>query len=106
MNINKIIRKNSLQDVNDFFSKTDLKVLDLIPGESWNGEFDRLPDREKFFDKEYMLQFLEKTHEKERPGKLIWGENYNYDSTGTILKKEEVYEFPQIYFFPLEERKK
>lgn len=35
---------------------------------------------------------IEKTHEKERPGKLIWGENYNYDSTGTILKKEEVYD--------------
>lgn len=68
---NKIIRKNSLQDVNDFFSKTDLKVLDLIPGESWNGEFDRLPDREKFFDKEYMLQFLEKTHEKEKKMEFI-----------------------------------
>ncbi len=25
-------------------------------------------------------------------GKLIWGENYNYDSTGTVLKKEEVYD--------------
>ena len=27
-----------------------------------------------------------------RPGKLIWGENYNYDSTGTVLEKEEIYD--------------
>ena len=29
---------------------------------------------------------------QERPGKLIWGENYNYDSTGTVLEKEEIYD--------------
>lgn len=30
--------------------------------------------------------------QKDQSGKLIWGENYNYDSTGTILEKEEVYD--------------
>ncbi len=29
---------------------------------------------------------------QDRPGKLIWGENYNYDSTGTVLEKEEIYD--------------
>jgi CMP-N-acetylneuraminate monooxygenase len=67
LSYNKITVKNSLQQVNNFFSNTNLKVLDLIPGESWdNGKFSRLPDREKFFDEEFKLEFLKNTHEKEK----------------------------------------
>ena len=29
---------------------------------------------------------------REQTGELIWGENYNYDSTGTMLEKEEIYD--------------
>ena len=64
---NEIIVKNSLEHVNNYFSRTNLKVLDLIPGESWdNNGFKRLPDREKFFDNKFMSEFLKNTHEKEK----------------------------------------
>ena len=28
---------------------------------------------------------------KDEPGKMIWGESYNYDSTGTVLEHKELY---------------
>ena len=34
----------------------------------------------------------EKLSDLEHSGQLIWGENYNYDSTGTVLEKEEIYD--------------
>lgn len=63
---NEIIKKNSLSQVVKFFKNSKINVLDLIPGESWDGKFIRVADREKFFDDNYKQKSLKKIHEKEK----------------------------------------
>ena len=59
---NKIMTKSTLPQVVKFFKNTKFKVLDLIPGESWNGEFSRINNRERYFDNEFMDNFLHEKH--------------------------------------------
>lgn len=54
-------KKNSLDSVVDFLKDSSVKVLDLIPGESWDGEHNivnRVSNREKFFKKEFIRSYL------------------------------------------------
>ena len=62
----QIMIKNSLRQVVKFFHNTKVKVLDLIPGESWDGKFNRVPNREKFFDENFMGKYLKEKHETEK----------------------------------------
>jgi CMP-N-acetylneuraminate monooxygenase len=65
----KMQRKNTLETVVKFFKNKKIKVLDLIPGESWNGvsgNITRYPEREKFFNEDFMLQYLHNTYESEK----------------------------------------
>jgi len=59
---NKIMTKTRLPQLVKFFKNTKFEVLDLIPGESWNGEFSRINNRERYFDHEYMDNFLHEKH--------------------------------------------
>ena len=55
--------KNSLESVINYLKDSPVKVLDLIPGESWDGEYNiinRVSNREKFFKKEFIRNYLKK----------------------------------------------
>lgn len=57
----KTRKKNSLDSVVNFLKHSPVKVLDLIPGEIWDGQHDkihRVPNREKFFKKEFLYNYL------------------------------------------------
>jgi len=61
--------KNSLETVVKYFKNKDVKVLDLIPGETWDGlsgKISRIPEREKYFDENFMLNYLSETYENEK----------------------------------------
>jgi len=65
----KIQIKNTLETVVKYFKNKNVQVLDLIPGESWDGmsrKIIRRPDREKFFDKNFMFKYLQDTYESEK----------------------------------------
>jgi CMP-N-acetylneuraminate monooxygenase len=65
----KIQRKNTLETVVKFFKNKKIKVLDLIPGESWDGasgKINRNPERERFFDENFMFKYLQDTNEFEK----------------------------------------
>jgi len=51
--------QNTINDVKSIFEGTDTLVLDLLPGESWNEEFFRIPEREKYFDNDFKRKYLE-----------------------------------------------
>ena len=51
--------QNTINDVKSVFEGTDTLVLDLLPGESWNEEFFRIPEREKYFDNDFKRKYLE-----------------------------------------------
>jgi CMP-N-acetylneuraminate monooxygenase len=63
------IRMNTPRDVVDFLSGHDVRVLDLLPGESWDGETDwrtRRTDRDRLYDdthKESVIRRLYESHE-------------------------------------------
>ena len=55
--------KNRPQDIYRFFANSPLKILDLLPGESWdgkNGKFVRRKDRELVYKKSYLISYLKK----------------------------------------------
>ena len=65
----KMKPNNTINDVKNFFKNESVEILDLFPGESWNGEnkkIQRVPNREKFLDKEYFYKYLETNFEKEK----------------------------------------
>ena len=65
----KMQRKNTLETVVKFFKNKKIKVLDLIPGESWNGisgNITRHSEREKFFNEDFMFQYLHNIYESEK----------------------------------------
>ena len=60
-NFVEIQPKNRLTSVLDFFKNEKVKILDLLPGESWDGinnNFLRKIDREKFYEKEFLFNYL------------------------------------------------
>jgi CMP-N-acetylneuraminate monooxygenase len=65
----KIKKKKSLLDVLNFFEGDDVEVLDLFPGESWNGEnkkINRRSNRNKFFDDSFHYNYLKKAFARDK----------------------------------------
>ena len=55
-------QKNTPYTVIEYLKDLPVKVLDIFPGESWNGEKDvfvRMEDREKFFQQKHIENFIE-----------------------------------------------
>ena len=81
--------KNSLQTVKEFFKDTQIKVLDLIPGESWDGDSDTMDRRaghEKFFSEKFMLDYLKNQYKKEK-------------NIGYVPKKFDISEAEIMHYF-------
>ncbi|MCS3655564.1 Rieske 2Fe-2S domain-containing protein [Salinibacter ruber] len=83
------MEKNSLKDVVDAFSGSDVDVIDLYPGESWGFEsekFDRVwGNRERIRDGKYVKNFAEKKYGNEKFEK--------YYPTGKVLEKSDAVEY-------------
>ena len=83
----KMQPKNRPSDVVKYFSNKNIKVLDLLPGESWDGKaqkFTRNINREKIFEKEYLYEYLKNQYEVEKNQKIILD---NFDLTQNELKE-------------------
>lgn len=65
-----LLKKNRPSDVTTYLADNDVTVLDLLPGESWDGKDNtiyRREDRERFFDEEFKEQYLQNTYESQSP---------------------------------------
>jgi len=65
--------KNRLNSVIDFFKNDKVKIIDLLPGESWDGKentFHKQTDREKFYKKDFLFNYLIKKFELEQKNKV------------------------------------
>lgn len=70
----KMQPKNRLDDVINFFKSSDVEVIDLLPGESWDGKqkkFFRRINRNDYFKKEYMFNYLTQKFESAEKNKKI-----------------------------------
>ena len=70
----KMKKRTSLSDIVNYFKDEKIQVLDLIPGESWDGQsgnITRRPDREKFSDDEFRYKYLKDAFEKKNPYEFI-----------------------------------
>jgi len=70
----KTKKRNTLNDILNHFRDEKVQILDLIPGESWDGQSGnimRRSDREKFFDDEFRYKYLADKFEKNKPHKFI-----------------------------------
>tara|TARA_B110000196_G_scaffold270642_1_gene245753 strand:- start:7401 stop:9257 length:1857 start_codon:yes stop_codon:yes gene_type:complete len=79
--------KNNLSDVINHFTDENIQVLDLLPGESWDGQtqkFTRHTDREIFYNKEYLYTYLKNQYEIEKNQKSI---SEDFDITHDDLKQ-------------------
>ncbi len=88
----KIQKKNTLETVVKFFKNKKIKVLDLIPGESWNGVSGgiiRRPDREKFFNENFMFKYLQDIYELEKKNEI--------KSIKFNLTQEEIKEYFELF---------
>ena len=63
--------QNTINDVKRTFEGKEVEVLDLLPGESWNGNFSRIPKREKFFDDDFKLNYLKKKFEDDNESNVF-----------------------------------
>jgi CMP-N-acetylneuraminate monooxygenase len=71
------MEKNRPSDVADYLNDHKVTVLDLLPGEIWNGQDDsieRRPNRERFLDEDFKEQYLQNTFESKEP---IVNESFN-----------------------------
>jgi len=63
----QIASKNRISDVVDFFKKSQVKVIDLLPGEGWNAAnntFSRRPDHNLVYEQKYLFDNLDREFEK------------------------------------------
>lgn len=63
--IAKLHKKNTPKTVIDFFkeNKINCKVLDMFPGESWEGKnIQKRDDHNRFFDRSHVIPFLEENY--------------------------------------------
>lgn len=60
----RLMRRNTVDDVVRAFAESNVQVVDLLPGETWDlstGQIKRLwRQRERLYDREYMLRYLER----------------------------------------------
>jgi CMP-N-acetylneuraminate monooxygenase len=64
----ELMKKNRPFDVAEYLDDHKMTVLDLLPGEVWYGQSDRIdrrPNREQFFDEEFKEQYLQNTLESQ-----------------------------------------
>lgn len=83
----KIKKGISLNDVKSEFEFSDVKILDLMPGESWDGNknfISRVQNREKFFDDDYLFSYLKKINNEQTMTKFLL---INNDLTHNQLKE-------------------
>ena len=63
--IAKLQIKNTPRTITNFFKNQDIRVLEMFPGESWNGtsnDFFKRHDRETFFDRGNTLKYLDENY--------------------------------------------
>jgi len=66
----ELLEKNRPSDVSGHLNDHNVTVLDLLPGEAWYGQGDRVirrTNREQFFDEEFKEQYLLETFESQDP---------------------------------------
>src|SRR5262249_25100927 len=65
-----VMKRNTLDDVVRTFAESQVKVVDLLPGERWNaatGEFVRREgERNRWFDHEFMLSQMEEVYDNQQ----------------------------------------
>lgn len=57
-----LMAKNTLQDVLNYFENTHVKVIDLLPGDSWDVEenaFNKLERPTNLFEKNFLLEYIQ-----------------------------------------------
>jgi CMP-N-acetylneuraminate monooxygenase len=82
--------KNRLTSVLDFFKNEEVKILDLLPGESWNGKdnnFLRKADREKFYEKEFLFNYLNEKFNLEKNNRIESNFNLTHNEIQDYFKK-------------------
>ena len=83
----KIQKKNTLEMVVKFFKNKKIEVLDLIPGESWEGitkNIIRRNERKDFFNEDFMFKYLQDSYELERKSQV---KSIKLDLTHNEIKK-------------------
>jgi len=86
----KIQPKNRLRSVLDFFKTEKVKIIDLLPGESWNGKnnkFLRKTDREIFYNKEFLFKYLNEKFNLEKRHRNNSVFNLTHDEFEDYFKK-------------------
>jgi CMP-N-acetylneuraminate monooxygenase len=82
--------KNRLTSVLDFFKSEKVKILDLLPGESWDGKennFSRKTNREIFYDKEYLFTYLSEKFHFEKKNRTYLKFNLTHTEIEDYFKK-------------------
>ena len=82
--------KNRLTSVLDFFKSQKVKILDLLPGESWDGKennFSRKTNREIFYDKEYLFTYLSEKFHFEKKNRTYLKFNLTHTEIEDYFKK-------------------
>ena len=108
--------KNTPKTVKEYFKNSDIQVLDLIPGDIWNGEDDQIIRKEKIdvlFDRKEIHSYLKKNYYAKNQDefipslfniKEIQTKNYFEQFSGSKLAKD-VGEY-QIQFTAFDEQRK
>jgi|APSaa5957512535_1039671.scaffolds.fasta_scaffold00806_7 CMP-N-acetylneuraminate monooxygenase len=82
--------KNRLTSVLDFFKSEKVKIIDLLPGESWDGKennFSRKTNREIFYDKEYLFTYLSEKFHFEKKNRTYLKFNLTHTEIEDYFKK-------------------
>ena len=82
--------KNRLASVLDFFKSEKVKIIDLLPGESWDGKennFSRKTNREIFYDKEYLFTYLSEKFHFEKKNRTYLKFNLTHTEIEDYFKK-------------------
>ena len=89
-NFVKIQPKNRLTTVLDYFKNEKIKILDLLPGESWDGKnnnFFRKTDREIFYDKEFLFNYLDEKFNFEKKNRNNSNFNLSHNEIQDYFEK-------------------
>jgi CMP-N-acetylneuraminate monooxygenase len=73
-NIAKLQIKNTPRTISDYFKNQDIQILEMFPGESWDGlsaKFFKRPDRETFFDRTNTIKFLDENYHDDTDQEFI-----------------------------------
>ena len=82
--------KNRLTSVLDFFKSEKVNILDLLPGESWDGKknnFSRKTNRDIFYDKKYLFKYLSEKFHSEKKNRTHSKFNLSHNEIQDYFKK-------------------